>query len=90
MEADVDGEEDYAVTSSAHDDDIYFFDDNLFEPDDNADASGSDDNDASDEVGWWDDAWLTYKDEDGEEDDLDLEDEPNVNGKKRSYLRTNY
>jgi hypothetical protein len=49
MEEDEDGEEDYAVTSSAkHDDDIYFFDDNLFEPDDNVDASGSDDNDASD------------------------------------------
>jgi len=48
LEADVDGEEDYAATSSAHDDDIYFFDDNLFEPDDNGDASGSDDNDASD------------------------------------------
>jgi hypothetical protein len=52
MEADVDGDyldlEDYAATSSAHDDDIYFFDDNLFEPDDNVDASGSNDNDASD------------------------------------------
>ena len=51
-----------------------------------------DDNDASDEVEYWvDDMWLASKDEDGEEDDLDLEDEPNVNGiLPRSYLRTNY
>ena len=66
LEADVDGEEDYAATSDEHelggglifrwrlwpltsnakDDD--FFEDNVVEPDDNVDASGSDDNDASD------------------------------------------
>jgi hypothetical protein len=45
----LDGEEDYAyaATSSASDDDIKN-DDNLFLSDDNVDASGSDDNDASD------------------------------------------
>jgi hypothetical protein len=45
----LDGEEDYAyaATSSASDDDIKN-DDNVVEPDDNVDASGSDDNDASD------------------------------------------
>jgi hypothetical protein len=34
--------------------------------------------------------WLTYKDEDGEEDESDLGGEPAVSDKKRSYLRTNY